>query len=150
MSDIYEPPQRPERPEEAQLHAWWTTQRTQSVDNLEAAARQIITLGSALLTALLGIMALSGETLPDYMRWSGIRWLSALAVIGLFAALSCALVVIYPFPQTVVRNDPAGNADAFEALLRRKNRWLRLAAIAFAVGMAGLLLVIVISLTLIV
>jgi hypothetical protein len=149
-SDVYKPPQRPETDAEAALHAWWTDQRTKSVDNLEAAARQMITLGSALLTALLGLMALSNATLPAHMTWSGIQWLSGLGIVGLFAALAFALVVVYPRPNPVTRNDPAAEKQAFEGLLQRKSRWLSAALWAFGVGMACIVVIVLISLALLV
>ena len=119
MSDIYEPPQRPERPREAQLHAWWTTQRTQSVDNLEAAARQDhharqrpahCPCSASWRSAARRYRIICAGRHP-LAQCTGRDWLVCRPVMRPGRHLS--------FPQTVVRNDPAGNADAFEALLRQ-------------------------------
>lgn len=150
MNDVYEPPQRPETEAESALHGWWAEQRTKSVDNLEAAARQIITLCSALLTVLLGLMALSEATLPKHMTWSGIQWLSAIGIIGLFAALAFALFVIYPRSNLVTHNDPSAEKQAFNDLLLHKNRWLSRSLWAFGIGMACIVLIVVISLAMLV
>jgi hypothetical protein len=128
------------------LAAWFAEQRLKSADNLETAARQIITLSTTLLGLLLGLMALSEKTLPVYMQWSGVQWVSGLGVVGLFAALACALWVVTPRPAPATLNDPDNLEEAFAALLAHKNRWLRRAIVLFAAGMLCLTLVVVISL----
>lgn len=144
--EITELPTRRETEAEATLHAWWTEQRARSVDNLEAAARQIVTLSSALLTTLLSLLALSNATLPVYMTWTGIQWLGGGGVVGLCVALGCALATIYPRPQRVMVNDPAAERQAFEALLQRKSRRLAAALWSFGAALACLGAVVVVTL----
>lgn len=132
------------------LAKWFAEQRIKSVDNLEAAARQIITLSTALLGTLLGLMAITEETLPKHMQWSGIQWLSALGVVGLFIALTFALYVVLPRPHAVALNDPESLQATFSVLLTRKQLGLRLALIIFAGAVFCLMLVILISLVLII
>lgn len=131
------------------LARWFAEQHLKSVDHLEAAARQMITLCTALLGTLLGVMALSAETLPGYMRWSGIQWLSGLGVVGLFAALACALYAVLPRPWPVNLNDPASLQAAFDKLLARKHWGVWLAGFIFAGAMLCLMLVVVLSLAVI-
>lgn len=149
-TDIYPTvPTNKESPEEAALAQWFAEQRTKSVDNLEAAARQIITLCTTLLGILLGLMTLTKETLPEYMQWSGVQWLSGLGVIGLFAALAGGLYVVLPRENPATLNDPDSLQTAFKAILERKHLGLRSAILLFGGGMFCLMLVVVISLFLI-
>ena len=138
-----------EAPEEAALAQWFADQRTKSVDNLEAAARQIITLCTTLLGVLLGLMSLTKDNLPPYMHWSGVQWLSGLGVVGLFVALACALYVVLPRHNPVTLNDPDSLQTVFQSILERKHVGLRWAIISFAGAMLCLVLVLVISLALI-
>ncbi|MCP4356526.1 MAG: hypothetical protein GY796_00715 [Chloroflexi bacterium] len=139
-------PTEPADPGQTALAKWFAEQRVQSVDNLETAARQIATLCTTLLGLLLGLMALSNETLPKYMHWSGGQWLGGLGVTALFAALTCALWVVMPRATPATLNDPDSLEVAFTVMLARKNAWLRRAILLFAAGMFCLSLLVVISL----
>ncbi len=142
-------PTERETPQQAALAEWFAQQHVQSAANLETAARQIITLCTTLLGVLLGLMALTEDTLPAYMQWSGIQWLSGLGVVGLFAALGCGLYVVIPRPNMVTINDPDNMGAEFTALLARKSRGLLLAVILFGAAMFCLVCVIIISLALV-
>lgn len=150
-SDVYPTlPTEKESASQTALANWFAGQHLKSVDNLEMAARQIITLCTALLGTLLGLMALTEETLPKHMQWSGIQWISGVGVVCLFIALACALYVVIPQRNPVALNDPESLQTAFTTLLARKHFWLWLAIIIFAVAMACLMLVVVVSLAFIV
>lgn len=142
-------PTAPETAEEAALYAWFAEQQTKSADNLEAAARQIITLCTTLLGLLLGLLALAGKDLPAHMRWSGVQALSVAGVVALLLALVAALTVIIPRPLTVSLNDPDDLQTAFAALLARKSQGLSWAVWLFAAAMFCLGTVVVIAVALI-
>jgi hypothetical protein len=139
----------PETGEEAALYAWFAEQRLKSPDNLEAAARQIITLCSTLLGLLLGLLALTDSPLPAHIRWSGVQWLGGLGAAALALALAAALTVILPRPLTAAHNDPDELQAAFASLLARKSRGVWWAALFFGVGMVCLTAVTIIALILI-
>jgi len=134
--DLYPtlPTAKPSAQEDA-LARWFATQRTQSIDNLEGAARQIITLCTTLLTVLLGLAALTAETLPSYMSAALIRWLSMVGVLALFVALGSALLVVLPGATWVKLNDPADLAAAYDKLLAYKNTGLTIAVVVFGTAM---------------
>jgi len=138
-----------ESPAQAALHAWFSAQRLQSVDNLEAAARQIIGLCTTLLGLLLALLALAETPLPAYMRWSGVPWLGGAGALALLAALLCALSVVLPRPTAVLPNAPADQQAAFEALLARKRRGLWWAVVAFGLAMLCLAALIVVALAIV-
>lgn len=147
-SDIYPTlPTEKEPAAQTALANWFAEQHIHSIDNLETAARQIITLCTALLGALLGLMALTETPLPQHMQWSGVQWISGAGVVCLFAALACALYVVIPRRHPVNLNDPQNLQNTFETLLRRKQRWLWAAIITFGVAMFCFALIVVVSLS---
>jgi uncharacterized membrane protein YcjF (UPF0283 family) len=139
-------PSRPERPDEAALHGWFAEQRLKSIDNLETAARQIITLCTTLLGLLLGLMALAAPNLPAHMGWSGVQWLSGLGVVALLVALLCGLSVVVPWRTAVNLQAPGELQATWEQLLARKSQGLRLAILFFAGAVVCLTAVILIAL----
>jgi len=143
-------PTEPETAEEAALYAWFTEQRVKSVDNLEGAARQIITLCTTLLGLLLGLLALTEDPLPAHIHWSGVQWLGGLGVAALLVALGGALYAILPQRIPVNLNDPRDLQNEFDALLARKSRGLQVAAVGFGAGMVFLGIIVVVALALIV
>jgi hypothetical protein len=146
-SDVYPTLQTEKEPaSQTALVKWFAEQRLKSMDNIEAAARQIITLCTALLGSLLGLMALSEETLPRHMQWSGIQWISGIGVVCLFIALACGLYVILPSRKPVNLNDPDALEAAFDRLVFQKNVGLQLSTIIFGIAMLCLMLVVVFSL----
>jgi hypothetical protein len=137
---------REETPEEAALRDWFDEQALAAPDNLEAAARLIITLVTTLIGLLLGVLAVAGEPLPGYFNYPSVRWLGVAAVGLLLIALAAALVVVFPFRQAVDRNRPSEQRDAFQRILERKSAALRIAAFCFGLGLLALGAVLVIAL----
>jgi hypothetical protein len=137
---------REETPEEAALRDWFDQQALAAPDNLEAAARLIITLVTTLIGLLLGVLAVAGEPLPGYFQYPSVRWLSVAAVGLLLIALAAALVVVFPFRQAVDRQRPSAQQVAFQQLLGRKSAALRVAAVCFGLGLLALGSVLVIAL----
>lgn len=142
-------PTEQETAAEAALYAWFTEQQLKSADNLEAAARQIITLCTTLLGLLLGLLALAEDPLPSHMRWSGVQGLGVAGVVALLLALAAALTVVLPRPLTFIKNDPDALQAAFAGLLARKNQRLTWAVWLFAAGMFCLGAIVVIAVALI-
>jgi len=141
--DLYPtlPTTKPTAQEDA-LAQWFAKQHTQSIDNLEGAARQIITLCTTLLTVLLGLAALTADALPTYMNATVIRWLIMVGVLALFSALGSALIVVFPGATRVTLNDPKDLAAAYDKLLAFKNTGLSIAIVAFGIAMFCLTIVI--------
>jgi len=134
---------------EEALAVWFAEQQTKSVDNLEQAARQLITLCSSLLTVLLGITALSAQRPPPYLQSAFFQLCSLVTVLALLATLAAAIVVTMPGANPVISNDPDDMRNVFAELLRYKNRALRAALFAFALGMITLTCMIITALVIV-
>jgi hypothetical protein len=128
------------------LQTWFTEQAQKSPDNLEAAARQILTLCTSLLTLLFAALAVAGDPLPGYLRYLSVRLLGILAVLGFLIALAAALAVIYPFPWQVNKRNLSQLEARFEQIVGRKSAALKVAVFAFGGGMVGLGLALVLAL----
>lgn len=148
MSNIHVDQVEVESPEEEAVRKWLAEQRLKSVDNLEAAARQIITLVTALLGILFGILAIAKEPLPVYLQWPLLRYLGIVSVVGLCLALACALLVVLPFAYRHYPHRPDKQRAAFTDLLNRKGFWLTGAGALFFVGLLALGVVLVLALAL--
>ncbi len=137
---------RKETEGERALREWFDKQALAAPDNLEAAARQIITLVTSLLTILLAVLAVAGDPLPAYFAYPTVRWLGVMGVVLLLLALAAALGVVFPFREAVQSARPDEQQAAFARLLQRKSRFLQVAAIAFFLGLVALGSVLIIAL----
>ena len=137
---------RAETPEERALRKWFAQQALASPDALEAAARTILSLVTALLGVLYGVLAVAEDPLPAYFRLPAVRWLGVGTVGALLVALVGTLGVVLPQRIQVSSARPDQQASAFAALLARKSRWLTVAVIAFGLGLVALGAVLVIAL----
>ncbi|MBN1874572.1 MAG: hypothetical protein JXA33_10115, partial [Anaerolineae bacterium] len=63
MNDIPKVRGRPEPPEVKARREWFAQQSLAAPDTLEAGARVIVELGTALLSVLFGVLALAGDPL---------------------------------------------------------------------------------------
>jgi hypothetical protein len=129
---------RAETKEEKKLRKWLGQQRLGSVDNLEAAARQIIGLVTGLIGVLFTVLTLASDKPPAYLQRTDIRVIGAVSVGALLVALLAALVVVLPRPWTFSPSKPASESQAFEAILDRKKQWLQTAVILFCFGVFAL------------
>lgn len=105
-----------------------------SLDTLEAAARQIITLVTGLLGLFFGVLAFKDA--PDYLAFGEVKALAALALGGLLTALFFALDVVTPrgyHPQ-----DLTDMRSMLQEMLERKRKSLSWAIWVF--GGAALML----------
>jgi hypothetical protein len=142
--DIHE-----ETGDEEALDTWFNQQALASLDTLEAAARSILGLVTALLGVLFGVLAVASDPLPGYLRLPLVRGLGVVSVAALLAALFGALQVVLPRRVELSSARPDQQDRAFHDLLDRKARWLRLAAVAFGLGLAALGLALIVALILI-
>ena len=126
---------RPESAEETALRTWLAEQELKSVDNVEAGARQLVTLVTALLAVLFSVMAVTGDPLPAYFAYPALRLLGVGVVGLLLVTLAAALVAILPFPLKNYPNRPDKQREEFDGMLRRKSTGLYVAAVCFALGL---------------
>jgi hypothetical protein len=129
---------RPENPEEAELRKALQGMALASPETIETAARQIITLVSALLTALLGLLALSSDPLPAYMRLGSVRMFATAAVLFLLGSLALGLLAVLPGRWYYQPAKPASEARMLNDLLRWKEAFLTASVAAFWLGLLAL------------
>lgn len=134
---------RAETTAEKELREWFEKQELASVDNLEGAAKLIITLVTTLQGLLLGVLAVAEDPLPDYFNYPLVRYLGAGSVALLLLALVAALAVVLPFRSGAFHSRPDKQRAAFEQLLRRKSVSLTAAVVAFALGVVALGMVLI-------
>jgi hypothetical protein len=103
-----------------------------SLKTLEDAARQIITLSTALLGAFFGLLALKDA--PDYLAFIEIKIIGALALLAFFIALFFALVAVSPKRYDFPRASLTAKRDILNEMLARKHKFVGLASWAFAIG----------------
>ncbi len=101
-----------------------------SLEQLESAAKQIITLVTSLLGLFLGILAFKDD--PTYLAYWDVKLLAGLALLTFLAALFFALGVVLPREYHV--SDLNSMRLALTAMLRRKRDALRAATLAFGLA----------------
>jgi hypothetical protein len=137
---------RPPTEVERALGEWYVKGALSSPDRLEAAARTITGLVTALLGVFFAVMAVAEHPLPSYLWLGWVRPLGVGSVLGLLVALVCALGVILPRPVRVSSHRLDEQAAEFERLLDRKSRWLWAAVIAFGAGLVALGAILILAL----
>jgi hypothetical protein len=138
VADIPKLTGRPETEEETQLGRWFDQQALAAPDTLDAAARTLLSLVTALIGTLFGVLTVAADPLPAYLGYPAIRSLGAVSVGALLAALTGALGVLMPVHLEVSSHRLDEQAQAFARVLERKSRWLNVAAIAFGLGVGAL------------
>ena len=139
---------RDETEEEQALASWFAEQALASPGNLESAARTIVGLVTGLLGLLLGVLAVSEDPLPSYLWLPWMRLAGVAAIVFLFAALLCALLVLLPRRMVLSRHRPDQQKAAFERMLAWKACWLRGAVVAFGLGVGLLGAILIVALLL--
>lgn len=115
-----------------------------SLDTIESAARQIISLVTTLLGLFFGVLAFKDN--PTYLTLDAIRLLGAFSAGFYIAALFFALDVVMPRRIDIPTADLVAMKQLLLTLFDRKNRSLLWAQIAFGIGTVCLFLVILILL----
>lgn len=137
---------RLETAEESGLREWFDKQALAAPDNLEAAARQLITLATGLLSVLFVVLAVADDPLPAYLAYPSVRWLGAAVVCLLLLSLAASFGAIFPFRDSANSARPDEQRAAFGRILNRKSRWLGVAAVTFLLGLIALGAVLLIAL----
>lgn len=103
-----------------------------SLKTLEDAARQIITLSTALLGAFFGLLAFKDA--PAYLGFCEIKITGTGALLAFFVALFFALVAVSPKRYDFPRASLTAKRDILNEMLARKHKFVGLASWTFAVG----------------
>ncbi|MEZ0396219.1 MAG: hypothetical protein ABWK53_07330 [Anaerolineales bacterium] len=118
--------------QEERLEKFFDEMEQDSLKTLEDAARQIITLSTALLGAFFGLLALKDA--PAYLGFVEIKVIGAGALLAFFIALFFALLAVSPKRYVFARASLTEKRAVLEKMLNRKHRFVRLAAWTFAAG----------------
>lgn len=102
-----------------------------SLESLESAARQIITLVTGLLGLFLGILAFKDD--PTYLAYWDVKALGVAALLAFLVTLLFALAVLLPREYRV--SDLNSMREALTVMLRRKRDHLRRATFLFAAAL---------------
>lgn len=103
-----------------------------SLKTLEDAARQIITLCTALLGAFFGLLAFKDA--PDYLGFYEIKVIGTGALLAFFIALFFALVAVSPKRYNFARASLTEKRNILDRMLNLKYRFVGLAAWTFGAG----------------
>lgn len=103
-----------------------------SLKTLEDAARQIITLSTALLGAFFGLLALKDA--PAYLGFTEIKVIGAGALLAFFVALFFALAAVSPKRYKFVRASLTEQRAILDRMLNLKRKFVGLASWTFAIG----------------
>jgi hypothetical protein len=125
-------PSRPLTTSEARLADLFAGLEEKSLDTLETAARQIVTLCTTLLAAFFGLLSLKDA--PAFLGYCEVKILAALALLGFLVALACALTVLLPRHYRFLTGDLTAMRSALATMLITKRRGVTAAAIVFGVS----------------
>ncbi|NLP09408.1 hypothetical protein GX408_03315 [bacterium] len=136
--EIIEVPSEKLTPADERLEALFDEMEKGSLEALESAARQIITLCTTLLAAFWGILAF--KDMPVYITCPDVKSLTVAALVSFFIALAFALRVVLPRHHLFHRADLTGKRTILHNMLKRKRTALRWAAWFF--GFAAFMMLI--------
>ncbi|GAB4467081.1 MAG: hypothetical protein Kow0070_30260 [Anaerolineales bacterium] len=125
-------PSSPLSAQDERLEKFFDEMEQGSLKTLEDAARQIITLSTALLGAFFGLLALKDA--PAYLGFIEIKIIGAGALLAFFAALFFALTAVSPKRYDFPRASLTARRDILNEMLAHKHRFVRLASWTFAIG----------------
>jgi len=119
-------------PQDERLDKLFDEMEQGSLKTLEDAARQIITLSTALLGAFFGLLAFKDA--PDYLGFCEIKIIGTGALLAFFVALFFALVAVSPQRYDFPRASLTVKREILNEMLLRKHRFVGLASWTFGVG----------------
>ena len=125
-------PSSPLSAQDERLDKLFDEMETASLKTLEDAARQIITLSTALLGAFFGLLALKDA--PAYLGFLEIQIIGAGALLAFFVALFFALIAVSPKRYDFPRASLTAKRDILNKMLARKHKFVGLASWTFAIG----------------
>ena len=126
----------PETAEDQALREWFDDQERRNIDRIDAGAKTIIQLVSAMYSVMFAVLALNAQ--PAYLQQPWVRLLGGLAVLFLFAAMCAALAVVYPFQASYQQYNLSQMRHAQATILSSKVWGARISLVAFLGGMATL------------
>lgn len=126
--------QREPTDEEKDILAWFEKQEAESIANLEAGARQIISLVTAFYGVLFGVLSLGSDSFAAALGQPWIAWSAIFAVFLLLAALLSALAVVIPFAYSYGEKRLDQQQAAYRQMLDHKSTWLHRAMLFFGLG----------------
>lgn len=133
--DIVSVSQRRLTDEEGDVLAWIETQEIEAIPNLEAGARQIITLVTAFYGVIFGVLALGRDAFEATLNQPATGLVGFAAIVLLLAALGAALVVVMPRSYRYGEKRLDEMKAAYRQMVAHKATWLRFANILFGLGL---------------
>ncbi len=103
-----------------------------SLNTLEEAARQIITLSTTLLAAFFGVLAFKDA--PAYLKAAEMKIIAALALISFFGALFFALKAVLPAKYSFPQASLTAKRGTLNEMLEHKRAALNWASWTFGFG----------------
>ena len=125
---------RIETEEEAETRKWFSAQALESPKTLDEAARLLIGLVTALLSALFGVLTVSADKLPPYLSLPLVKISGVAAIVLWLAALLLSLWVVLPRHWRADASKPTEQKQVFAQILVHKSRWLAAAVICFGLA----------------
>ena len=122
----------PLSPQDEQLSALFDKLESGSLETLEDAARQIITLSTALLAAFLGLLAF--KDMAAYLGFLEIKIIGAGTLLAFFFSLFAALIAVSPKRYDFPRASLTAKRTALDAMLKRKQDAVVWASWIFGIG----------------
>lgn len=123
--------------EEEDLIAIIEAMELKALDNLEAGARQIITLVTAFYGVLFGVLSLGSDNFATSLGQPVVVWSGIFAIALLLAALVAALVVVMPRPYRYGEKRLDQQKAVYQQMLARKSTWLHRAIFYFGLGLGA-------------
>lgn len=131
-------------PEELQLIDFFANLRKNSIESIEAAARQLIGLVTTLLGLFFGVLAFKDQ--PTYLAHMEVKIVGLLAAVGYIFTLFAALTVVMPRKLEIPQYDLTAMRELLESLFNLKGAFLRTAQLSFAFATLALLVLILLLL----
>lgn len=125
-------PSSPLSAQDERLEKLFDDMETGSLKTLEDAARQIITLSTALLGAFFGLLAFKDA--PAYLGLLEIKIIGSGALLAFLFSLFFALGAVSPKPYHFPRASLTAKRTILNEMLARKHRYARLASWIFGLG----------------
>jgi hypothetical protein len=118
--------------DDVRLNKLFDEMESGSLNTLESAARQIITLCTALLGAFFGLLAFKDA--PDYLGFLEIKIIGSAALLAFFIALFFALRAVSPKRYDFPRASLTAKREALHEMLERKHNAVNWASRIFGFG----------------
>lgn len=118
--------------EDERLEKLFDEMESGSLETLENAARQIITLCTALLGAFFGLLAF--KDVPAYLVYTEVKVMGGIALAAFFVSLFFAILAVSPYRYEFPRASLTAKRKALDKMLDRKIFAVRWASWIFGVG----------------